>query len=86
MENKASQFSITIYTENQIGLLVKICSIFTRRGLSIWSLNATATFTPNVHRIVIVVIDSCEKSIKCAVEQVSGLVDVINAFYTKDEF
>ena len=85
MENKTSQYTVTIYTNNQIGLLVTICSLFTRRGLSIWSLNASATSVENVHRIAIVVIDASEHSIQCVVKQIEKQVSVIKATYTKDE-
>lgn len=85
MENKSAQYTVSILTKNQIGLLVTICSIFTRRGLSIWSINASATSVENVHRIAIVVIDADEHSIECAVKQIEKQVDVIKATYTKEE-
>ena len=43
MENEIKEYTVTIYTENQIGLLAQITNVFTRHGLSIWSLSAGAT-------------------------------------------
>ena len=35
MENEIKEYTVTIYTENQIGLLAQITNVFTRHGLSI---------------------------------------------------
>ena len=84
MENRKTQFTVTIFTKDQIGLLVTICSLFTRRGISIWNLVASATPVQGIHRIAIVVVDCDEHSIQCVVKQIEKQVDVIKADYTHD--
>ena len=54
MENEVKEYTVTIYTENQIGLLAQITNVFTRHGLSIWSLSAGATSMEGIHNITIV--------------------------------
>lgn len=85
MENNInSQYTVTIFTKDQIGLLVTICSLFTRRGISIWNLVASATPVPGVHRIAIVAVNADEHSIQNLVKQIEKQVDVIKAEYTHD--
>jgi acetolactate synthase small subunit len=53
-ENEKQEFNITVYTENQIGLLNRIAIIFTRRKINIDSLKHLAIrdreHTPFQHR------------------------------------
>src|SRR4051794_17545163 len=49
------EFNITVYTENQIGLLNRIAIIFTRRKINIDSLNTSPSEIESIHRFNIVV-------------------------------
>jgi acetolactate synthase-1/3 small subunit len=80
MDNEIREYTVTIYTENQIGLLSQITNVFTRHGLSIWSLSAGATSMEGVHNITIVTA-GLEKKVKESVQQIEKRVDVIKAFY-----
>ena len=83
MEEK--EYTVTIYTENQIGLLSQITNAFTRHSLSIWSLSAGATSLEGVHNITIVT-RGPEKKVKETVQQIEKRVDVIKVFfYTADK-
>ena len=85
MENEIKEYTVTIYTENQIGLLSQITNVFTRHGLSIWSLSAGASSMEGVHNITIVTA-GLEKKVKESVQQIEKRVDVIKAFfYTADK-
>ena len=85
MENEIKEYTVTIYTENQIGLLAQITNVFTRHGLSIWSLSAGATSMEGVHNITIVTSGS-EKKVRESVQQIEKRVDVIKVFfYTADK-
>ena len=85
MENESKEYTVTIYTENQIGLLAQITNVFTRHGLSIWSLSAGATSMEGIHNITIVTAGT-EKKVKESVQQIEKRVDVIKAFfYTADK-
>ena len=85
MENEIKEYTVTIYTENQIGLLAQITNVFTRHGLSIWSLSAGATSMEGVHNITIVTAGS-EKKVRESVQRIEKRVDVIKVFfYTADK-
>lgn len=77
-------FTISIFTENSIGLLHRITSIFTKRHLSIESLNTSESETENVFRFTIVVITE-EEFVQKIVNQIEKQVEVIQAVYHLDE-
>lgn len=80
-----SEYTITVYTENHIGLLNRIATIFSRRKISIESLNTSPTEVPNVYRFNIVIKETEDIARKlCA--QIEKQVEVLKAFYnTEDE-
>jgi len=83
--DQINNYTVLIYTENQIGLLSQISNLFTRRNLSIWSLSAGASSLDGVHTITITT-DSTERKIRAVVQQIEKRVDVIKAFfYTSDK-
>ena len=85
MDSEVKEYTVTIYTENQIGLLAQITNVFTRHGLSIWSLSAGATSMEGVHNITIVT-SGLEKKVRESVQQIEKRVDVIKVFfYTSDK-
>jgi acetolactate synthase I/III small subunit len=81
MENK---YTISIFTENNIGLLNRVSIIFTRRHLNIESITASESEVKNIHRYTIVLNCSEEQVIK-VVAQIDKLVEVLKAFYHLDE-
>jgi len=54
------EFNITVYTENQIGLLTRIAIIFSRRKINIESLNTSPSEIDKIHRFNIVITESEE--------------------------
>ncbi|MCR5003258.1 MAG: acetolactate synthase small subunit [Bacteroidales bacterium] len=85
MENENTLYTVTVYTENQVGLLSAISSIFTRRSLNIWSLTVSASSIKDVHKFTITTHTTSEK-IAAVVKQLEKRVDVIKAFfYTNDD-
>src|ERR1043166_3428577 len=79
------EFTITVYTENQIGLLNRIAIIFTRRKINIDSLNTSPTEVESVHRFTIV-INETEDVVKKLARQIEKQVEVLKAYYnTNDE-
>lgn len=82
--NKTS-YTITVYTENQIGLLNRIAIIFSRRKINVESLNTSPTEVESVHRFTIV-INETEEIVKRLCRQIEKQVDILKAFYnTEDE-
>lgn len=76
-------FTISIFTENSIGLLNRVTSMFTRRHLNIESLNTSESETPGIHRYTIV-INSTESEVKKLTLQIEKQVEVIRACFHKD--
>ncbi len=73
-------YTISIYTENNIGLLNRISSIFLQRHINIESLTASNSEIENVTRLIIVV-NSTEERIKKIIGQIEKQVEVIKAYY-----
>ena len=63
------EYTVTVYTENQIGLLNRIAIIFSRRKININSLNTSPSEVPGIHRFNIV-IDETEEKVKKLVSQI----------------
>lgn len=77
-------FNISVFTENKIGILNRITIIFTRRYLNIDSITASECELPGVYRYTIV-LQSDEAQVKKVVGQIERQVDVLKAFYHRDE-
>ena len=85
MENEKQEFTITVYTENQVGLLNRIAIIFSRRKINVESLNTSPSEVPGIHRFTIVVEETKDTVIK-VVRQIEKQVEVLKAYYnTNDE-
>jgi len=79
------EYTITVYTENQIGLLNRIAIMFSRRKINIESLNTSPSEIEGIHRFTIV-IHEVEDVVKKLVRQVEKQVDILKAYYnTNDE-
>jgi acetolactate synthase I/III small subunit len=79
------EYTITIYTENQIGLLNRIAIIFSRRKINIESMNTSPSEVESIHRFTLV-INETEEVIKKLVRQIEKQVEVLKAYYnTPDE-
>lgn len=83
MEKKI-QYTVSIYTENNVGLLNRISAIFLKRHINIESFSTSPSEIPNVFRFVIVV-NISEEKIKKVVQQIEKQIDVIKAFYHTDK-
>ncbi|MGC6422439.1 MAG: acetolactate synthase small subunit [Flavobacteriaceae bacterium] len=83
MEEK-QHYTISIYSENNVGLLNRISAIFLKRHINIESFSTSPSEIPAVFRFVIVVNLTPER-IKKVVGQIEKQVDVIKAFYHTDE-
>ena len=83
MEEK-QLYTMSIYSENNIGLLNRISAIFLKRHINIESFSTSPSEIKNVFRFVIVV-QMTQTKIKKIVGQIEKQVDVIKAFYHTDE-
>ena len=81
---KENKYTVSIYTENSVGLLNRISAIFQRRHINIESFNSSVTEIKNVQRWTILVITS-ETQIKKIVGQINKQIEVIKSYYHTDE-
>ena len=84
MTDKINHYTVSIYTENNIGLLNRISAIFQRRHINVESLNTSRSEIDGVSRFTIVV-DITESQMKKIIGQIEKQVEVIKAFYHTDE-
>ena len=78
-------YTVTVYSENQVGLLNQISIIFTRRQLNIESLSVSGSAIDGVHKFTITTYSDRETMEKL-VKQIEKRIDVLRAFfYTDDE-
>ena len=79
------EYTITVYTENQIGLLNRIAIIFSRRKINIESLITSPSEVDSVHRFTIF-INETEDVVRKLCRQIEKQVEVLKAYYnTNDE-
>ncbi|MAG19003.1 MAG: acetolactate synthase small subunit [Flavobacteriaceae bacterium] len=77
-------FTISIYSENNVGLLNRISAIFLKRHINIESLTTSQSEINDVFRFIIIV-KLQEEGVKKLIHQIEKQVDVIRAFYHTDE-
>ena len=78
MEKK--EYTISVFTEDQIGLLNRVSIIFTRRHINIESITASESEIKGVHRYTIVVNESEDLVVK-VVAQLDKQVEIVKSFY-----
>ena len=81
---KKRNYTISIYTENNVGLLNRISAIFLKRHINIRSVTSSESEIPNIYRFIIVVKVDSEQIIKL-VKQIEKQIEVIAAFHHTDE-
>ncbi|MDC0584365.1 acetolactate synthase small subunit [Bacteroidales bacterium] len=74
------EYTITVFTENHIGLLNRITINFTRRSVNIESLTVSESAIKGIHKFTIVVSEFEEKVDK-VVKSIEKQVEVLKAFY-----
>ena len=84
MSEIKNTYTISIYTENNLGLLNRISAIFLKRHISIESLTTSQSEIENIFRFVIVV-SITKPSVGRVVKQIEKQIEVIAAFYHSNE-
>lgn len=74
------QFTISVFTEDNVGLLNRVTIIFTRRKINIESIAASESEVKGIHRYTIV-ISQDEALVRKVVLQLEKQVEVVKAFY-----
>ena len=78
------EYTITVYTENHIGLLNRFAILFSRRKINVESHNTSPYDVEGIHRFTIVINES-EDTVKKLVRQIEKQVEVLKAYYNTNE-
>ena len=78
------EYTITAYTENQVGLLNRIAILFSKRKINIESLNTSPSELPDIFRFNIVV-NETEEMVQKIIRQIEKQVEVLRAYYHDNE-
>ena len=79
------EYIITVFSENKVGLLSQITTVFTCRNVNIESLTTSESALAGIHKFTIVVRTGPDRVEKLA-PQVEKKIDVLKVFvYTSDE-
>ena len=84
MKEKKKSYTISLYSENNVGLLNRVSAILLKRHINIESFSTSPSEIEHVFRFVIVV-EVTESKVKKVVQQIEKQIDVIKAFYHTDE-
>lgn len=84
LANAKQEFTITVYTENQIGILNRIAIIFSRRKINIESLNVSPSEIEHIHRFNILITETEEVVAKLA-KQIEKQVEVLKVYFNTNE-
>ena len=76
-EQKIEEFTLSVFSENQTGILSRVVSIFTRRHINVDSLTASPSSKKGVYRITIM-ISVTERDVKKIIGQLDKQIDVLN--------
>lgn len=77
-------FTLTVFTENQTGLVIRIASVITKRHINIESLSVSKSSMQGIHRFTIVVHET-DEVVRKLCSQLDKQVDVLKAFYYDNE-
>jgi acetolactate synthase I/III small subunit len=84
MSPNKQEYTITVYTENQIGLINRIAILFSRRKINIESLNTSPSEVEGIHRFTIV-INETEEVVRKLCRQLEKQVEILKAYYNTNE-
>ena len=77
-------YTITIFSENTVGLLGQITIIFTRRGMNIETLSVSPSAIKGIHKFT-VTLYSTEEVVRKVVQQIDKRIDILKSYYNTDE-
>ena len=83
MEEK-KLYTVSIFSENTVGLLNQITIIFTRRQLNIETLSVSPSAIEGIHKFTITTF-SDQDMMEKVVKQIDKRVDVLKSYYNVDE-
>lgn len=83
MEKKEC-FTVTVFSENTVGIINKISIVYTRRAINIESISASSTSIPGIYKTTIMCY-SQRSTMEKVVAQIEKIIYVVKAFLYTDE-
>ncbi len=79
------EFTLTIYSENRVGILNQVTSVFTKRHINIESLTTSESAIEGIHKFTIVIFATKEE-VDILVRQIEKRIDILKAYsFSQDE-
>lgn len=82
METKL--YTITVFSENAVGILNQVTVIFTRRALNIETLSVSPSALEGIHKFTITLYTT-QDVVEKVVKQIDKRIDILKAYYNTDE-
>ncbi len=77
-------YTISVYTEDNIGILNRLSGVFLKRHINIESMTVCKSEIEHIHRFIFVIKEE-EEQAKKAVQQLEKQIEVIGAFYHSND-
>ena len=84
MSQDKTLYTVTVFSENMVGILSQITSVFTRRRLNIETLSVSPSAIEGIHKFTITVFSDME-TMKKVVLQIDKRVDVLKSYFNVDD-
>lgn len=78
------EYTITVYSEDRVGIVSRIAIIFSRRKINIQNLNASPSEVPGIYRFTIIISESEDVVAKLA-RQIEKQVEVLKVYFNTDD-
>lgn len=78
------EYTLTVFTEHQTGVLQRVVTVFTRRHINVESLTTSQSSMEGIHRFTIKV-KVTEDMVEKLVAQLDKQVDILKAFYYSND-
>ncbi|SEA01880.1 acetolactate synthase, small subunit [Porphyromonadaceae bacterium NLAE-zl-C104] len=85
MDGNKTLYTITIFSENTVGVLNQITTIFTRRQLNIETLSVSPSAIRGIHKFTITTFSDSEEVMKKLVRLIDKRVDILKAYFNTNE-
>ncbi len=83
-QEEEKKYTLSVFTENKIGMVNRITIIFTRRKMNILSFTTSESELKDIYRFTIVIKTTPSQVVK-VVNQIEKLIGVLKAFYYEED-
>ena len=84
MTNYNTLYTVTVFSENRVGIIHKLSIIYTRRKINIETISASPSSIKGISKITVTAYCSKDDIVKI-VQQIENIIEVIKVFYYTDD-